>query len=307
MKNKKLLVLCLIFITIIIMMSFIEVVRDYMPNLFEYSEIKRKCPSNDKVCSKFKNEHELEKYLKEENPKKKFDAITLSSYVIKTSESFGILAFISPLIMISLVVFEIQNEINTGYITYILTREKYSSLIKKYTFIAIKTALIIPFIYLLVFLLSLVLTGFNMNTISNDMVLFPEHSTFKYNHFLLYGFILISIQYLLHFSYALIGVFASFINKNKILCITFGYLYFVILCLVYLIFGAYIVRNLIGFNYGDTNYFNLIGNYWSFNDLSIVWVLFIVVFSVIIINKSIIYFVVGKKEKAINMYEKQNS
>lgn len=307
MKKKKILILCLLFIIIVIGKSFKEVITEYVPNMNEYNEIKYNCPGKSEVCLKFKNSQELEKYLKEENPQRKFDAITLSTYVVETSSSFGILVFLSPLIMILLAVFKIHSDINSGFIKNILTREKYSSLIKKYVFIASKIALIIPFIYILIFLLSLFLTGFNISSISENMVLRPEYDTFKYNQFFLYGLILIGIQYILHFSYALIGIFVSFINKNKILCIIFGYIYFIILCLVYLIVGAFIFRDIIGFNYGDINYFNLIGNYWFFNDLSIIWVLFLVVLSVVAVNYFILYLTVGKKEKAISMYEKQNS
>lgn len=306
-KNKKILILCLLFIIVIIGKSFMEVITEYVPNLNRYIEIKYSCPGKNKICSKFKNNQELKEYLTEENPQKKFDAITLSTYVVETSRSFGILVFLSPLIMILLVVFKIQSDINSGFIKNILTREKYSSLIKKYIFIASKVAFIIPFIYILIFLISLLLTGFNINSPSENMMLHPEYDTFKYNHFFTYGLILISIQYILHFAYALIGIFVSFINRNKILCIIFGYIYFIILCLLYLIVGAYIFKNILGFNYGDINYFNLIGNYWFFNDLSIIWILFLVVLSVVAINYFMIYLIIGKKEKAINMYEKQSA
>lgn len=303
MKNKLIIVICILIPFITVIASYNEVIRDYMPNLLEYNTVKENCPSDKKICSKFENQEELDTYLAN-NPRKRFDAITLASYIVRGSSTFGVIVFISPLIMILLVVFQIQDEISSGYIENILTRKNYKNLLKKYLSIAAKSALLIPLIYGLILLISCLITNFDFSFISSSAINL-EGTTFKYNHFPIYCIYLSSLLYLLHFAYAIIGIFMSFISKNKVICSVLGYIYFVILNLSYMVFGAYVVRDLLGFNYGTENYFNLLGQYWFLNDTSILWVSYLVVISVILMNLAIVYILIGRKEKAINLYEKQ--
>ena len=304
MKNKIIIIITILFLTLSVISCFGQVISDYMPTLFEYNTVKEKCPSEEKICSKFNNHEELETYLNS-NPRKKFDTITLASYVVETTDNFGLIAYLSPLIMILLVVFQIQDEISSGYIENMLTRMSYKKILKKYILVAAKTALLIPLMYALILLISALITNFNFTEITTGMIPMLELITFKYNHFFAYSIILIGSLYLLHFAYALIGIFMSFISKNKVICTVLGYIYFIVLDLVSMVFGAYVIRNLFRFEYDDNNYFNLVGHYWFFDDTTITWISYLVVIGVIIINLSIIYILVGRKEKAINLYEKQ--
>ena len=306
MKNKMVFIFSVIIVFSIVCMSFFEVVNDYIPNYIEYYKIEKKCPGEYNFCKPFKTKDELLTYLKENNPKKKFDAITLSVYVVETSEKFGLLVFLLPLIVIVNVVFKIHDEISSGYIKNKLNRMKYSDILKEYFSSALKSALLVPLIYTLIFLSSCVITGFNFN-LTKDMQLSPGYENFKYNYFLLYSLILILIQYILFFGYAVIGIFMSFISKSKIVSIILGYVYFVILCIAYLAFGAIVIKNVFGINYGEINYFNLIGNYWFFNDLTNPVFSFIVVLSIVLLNCLIVMKLIGNKEKGIIQYEKHSS
>lgn len=304
MKNKLIIIIAILFLLLSIFSCFGQVISDYMPTIFEYNTVKESCPSEKKICSKFKNQEELNAYLAN-NPREKFDAITLASYVVETTSNFGLIAYLSPLIMILLVVFQIQDEISSGYIENMLTRTGYKKILKKYILVAAKTALLIPLMYALILLIASFITNFNFTEIATEMIPMPELDTFKYNHFFTYSMILIGSLYLLHFAYALIGIFMSFISKNKVICTILGYIYFIVLDLASMVFGAYVIKKFLGFNYGANNYFNLVGHYWFFDDSTLPWVSYLVIIGVILINLSIIYILVGRKEKAINLYEKQ--
>lgn len=303
MKNKLIIIICILFPLVVVIASFGEIISDYMPNLFEYNTVKNSCPSEKKICQKFKTQEELDTYLAND-PRKKFDAITLSSYVIVCSSNFGILVFLSPLIMVLLVIFQIQDEISSRYIENILTRTNYKSLLKKYVLVAAKAALLIPLIYAVILFISCLITRFDFSHISSA-ALHPETSTFEYNHFMSYSLVLSSFLYLLHFAYALIGVFMSFISKNKIICSILGYIYFVVLNLTYMIIGAFVIRDFFGFKFGTDNYFNLLGQYWFINDTANIWVSYLTLLSVVGLNLLIVYIFMGKKERAVRLYEKQ--
>lgn len=305
MKNKLIIVIIAIFfLSLSIISCFGEIISDYMPTLFEYNTVKENCPSEKTICSKFENQEELNAYLAN-NPRKKFDAITLASYVVETTSNFGLIAYLSPLIMILLVVFQIQDEISSGYIKNMLTRTSYKKILKKYILVAAKTALLIPLMYAFILLIASLITNFNFTEITTEMIPMPELATFKYNHFFTYSITLIGGLYLLHFAYSLIGIFMSFISKNKVICTVLGYIYFIVLDLISMVFGAYVIRRLFRFEYGSNNYFNLVGHYWFFDDTTSPWISYLVVIGVILINLLLIYILAGRKEKAINLYEKQ--
>ncbi|MDD5888411.1 MAG: hypothetical protein PUC82_02860 [bacterium] len=304
MKNKLIITITILFLLLSVASCFKEIISDYMPTIFEYNTVKENCPGEKAICSKFKSQEELDTYLAN-NPREKFDTITLASYVVETTTNFGLIAYISPLIMILLVIFQIQDEISSGYIENMLTRTAYKKILKKYILVAAKTALLIPLMYAIILLISALITNFNFTNITTEMIPMPEIDTFKYNHFFAYFLILTSSLYLLHFAYSLIGVFMSFISKNKVICTVLGYIYFIVLDLASMVFGSYVIKRIFGFDYGANNYFNLIGHYWFFDDTTSPLILYLVIIGVIFINLSIIYILIGRKEKAIKVYEKQ--
>lgn len=306
MKNKFISIFSIAIVLMIVIFSFAEVVNDYMPYYIDYYKIEKNCPGNDELCKPFKNRAEVLEYLENKNPHKRFDAITLSTYVIETSSTFGLVVFLLPLIVIINVVFRIHDEISSGFIKNKLSRMSYSKLLREYFLKAMKVSLIIPLIYIFIFGISCLITNFNFN-ITENMQLFSEYETFKYSNFFIYSVLLIIIQYLLFFGYSIIGIFMSFINKSKIVSVIFGYIYFVILCIFYLVFGTAVIKNLLGINYGEVNYFNLIGNYWSFNDLASPVLLLMVVLSVVVFNVLITLKLAGSKEKGILWYERQRT
>lgn len=306
MKSKFIFIFCIVVVLIIIGFSFAEVINDYVPYYIDYYKIEKKCPGDYELCKTFKSDDELVEYLEKNDPQKKFDAITLAVYVVEVANNFGLIVFLLPLIVIVNVVFKIHDEISSGYIKNKLNRMSYKQLLQEYFGIAMKSALVIPLIYIFIFIVSCLITNFNFETVKS-MQLWPGQETFKYNNFFLYSMLLIIIQYLLFFGYSIIGIFVSFINKSKIVSVILGYIYFVILCIFYLVFGAMVIKDLLGINYGEVNYFNLIGNYWSFNDLVNPIFSLLVVLSVIIINVLITLKIAGSKEKGISWYEKQNT
>ena len=306
MKNKIIFLLSIVVVLLIVCLSFGEVVHDYMPNYIDYFKIEKYCPGKNEICQSFQTEEDVKQYLKEKDPRKKFDVISLASYVVETSQNFGLLVFLLPFLVIANVILKIHDEISSGYIKNKLNRMSYKDVMKEYFLVALKSSLLVVFAYLFIFLISCIITGFNFHVVKN-MQLDPKNQTFKYQHFIIYSTMLIVLQYLLFFGYSLIGIIMSFVSKNKIISVVLGYVYFVILCIGYLLFGAVVIRDTFGFQYGISNPFNLIGNYWFLDDLTNPIASVAVVISIILLNCLVIFKFIGTKERGILQYEKHNT
>lgn len=305
MKNKNIMILIFLLVLGLIFASFFEVIQDYyVPDYNRYNHVKEECPGDSEWCRDFHSEDEVSKFLNESNPRDRFDVITLSIYVLRNTNAMNIFLILSPMIMIALVVFSIHGEINSGYFENILTRSNYKMLIKRYVVIAAKVALILPFIYILVHVISCLVTGFNFNFKSFFV---EEYGKSIYNHFFIYSFLFLFAQYILYFGYGLIGILMSFKCKSNVISIILGYIYFIVLNIGYMIVSALFFRDVLGMPSRFTEFFNLIGYYWFFDSNTIYWIAYSIVLSVVVINMLMIYFYVGKKEKAIVLYEKQVS
>lgn len=305
MKNKNIIILIFLFVLCLIFVSFYDVIQTYyVPDYIRYNHVKEECPGDSEWCSDFHSNDEVNVFLDEHNPKNRFDVITLSIYVLRNTESMNLFLIISPMIMILLVVFSIHSEINSGYFENILTRSNYIMLIKKYVMIVAKMALLLPFIYILVHIISCFITGFNFNF---NSFYIEQYGIEIYNHFFRYSLIFLFAQYILYFGYGLIGIIMSFKCKSKVISIILGYIYFIVLDLVYMIISALFFRDVLGMPSRFTEFFNLLGYYWFFDSHTIYWIAFSIVLSVVLINMLVIYFYVGKKEKAVVLYEKQVS
>ena len=274
MKNKIIFLLSIIFIFVIICFSFGEVVHDYMPNYIDYFKIEKYCPGDHEVCQSFQTEEDVKQYLKEKDPRKRLDVITLSDYVINT-RPFAFLILLLPFIVIIHVISQAHDEVYSNYSKNKLKKMKLKDFMKQYILVAAKSALLVSLTYFFIFFISCVITGFHF-----------EFKSFRFDYFFIDWFVLAFIQYLLYFGYSLIGILASFLHKNKIVCSVIGCLYLIVVFAIYTVFGAVVVRDALRISFGTDNYFDLLGNYWSFNhSMNIFWSFAVIISFILIISR----------------------
>ena len=81
----------------------------------------------------------------------------MASYVVETSQNFGLLVFLLPFLVIANVILKIHDEISSGYIKNKLNRMSYKDVMKEYFLVALKSSLLVIFVYLFIFLISSVM------------------------------------------------------------------------------------------------------------------------------------------------------
>lgn len=311
-KINKYFYLAIIIMLIIIFLSFFNYAKGHFNGILEHNKIIENCDTIETdyyYCKWFYNNEALETYKQKDINRGlenylKMDAITLFSEIIQ-HELFSMLQFISPLIIMIAIVGVIHKEINTGYIKNILLRNKYKdyivSIIKK----CCKVALIIPLSILFVFVISCLITRFNFNV--NDFVkMTAVYDQFKYNNFFLYIITIMLVQFLVSFVYSILGVVSALKNKNTLVAILLGYIYFLLLVVI-IYLGVYVifVNKLLGFT-NLTEYFSITG-YWFFDGNINLFAIIIISFILFILSLIFLYFKVKDKEKVIINVEKQNS
>lgn len=302
-KNNKLSILVYLFLLILILASFFKYFKDYYSYAPYYYDLEEKCKNgNNDSCIEFE-----EKYKFVLNPKEKFqqvDTITLTSEIIETGY-FSILQWISPLVVIILVVDSFHKYLSSGIFKYYLNRMSYKKYLKRIMFMSLKSSFVLPLSLILVFLISAVLTGFNFN-ITEFATMSPFYYDFKYNHFIVYEIIICILIFLMSLLYGNLAVICSKRNKSSLITIVISYIAFLMVDIfVYVVFYALILNQVFGFK-NMTDYFNITG-YWFF-DQNMNYVALILIASLITLASYIVvYFSYRSKEKLIYENEKQNS
>lgn len=309
-KNKTF-IFVLLFLAIIVAFSFFQIYEESFSYSKSYYEIKNDCyykkNIKNKVCNIYKNREYLEFYIKTFNPKKTYselDAITLTCRVVETT-IFSSLQFVSPLLVIMVVVGLLHSEISSGMFRNYLLRQEYRKYLKKLFLNIFYVSFIIPITLLIIFFISCIITKFNFN-ISDNVKIISVYNSWKYNHFLLYGVIICLIQYIMSFCYGCIGLYSSTKNKNGIISIVVGYVYFIIFDLfLYIIIYAGIINKLLGIK-NVTDYFNITG-YWFFNDGKSCFPVLIISLILLVVIVIFTYFKISKKEEVILENERKEN
>lgn len=308
-KNKYIIIICF-FLLFIILFSFYQYFSDYYSYSSSYYEIKEKCleqGKKEKICSYFSDKIELKNYIQNNDPKarlKKLDAITLTCEIVEHN-FFSILQLLSPFLICICVIGTMHSEINSGMFKNYLTRTKYKKYLKNKIITICKISLVIPLSMLIVFLISCIITKFNF-TINDSVKKIAVYSSWKYNNFIMYGVIMLILQYIMSFTYGMIGLICAFKNKNSIISIILSYVFFIIEeLIIYIILYSVIINGIFGIK-GLTEYFNIAG-YWFFNENINYVMLLLIAFSVMSMNYIHLYFQLHDKEKVVIENEKQNS
>jgi len=311
-KINKYFYLAIIIMLIIIFISFFNYSKEHFNGIFEHNKILENCETIETdyyYCKWFYNNEALEMYKQKDINRGlenylKMDAITLFSEIIQ-HERFSMLQFISPLIIMIAIIGIVHNEINTGYVKNILLRKKYKDYIVNIVKKCSKVALIMPLSILFVFVVSCLITRFNFN-VDDFVKMTAVYDKFKYNNFFLYIIIIMFIQFLVSFVYSILGVISALKNKNTLVAILLGYVYFLVLSIV-LYLGVYviIINKLLGFT-NLTEYFSITG-YWFFDSNINLFAIIMISFILFILSLIFLYFKTKDKEKVIINVEKQNS
>lgn len=306
-KYKYLIIACLVMV-VIIAISFYQVYQDHFSYEKGYYEIKEKCyegkDSDHEYCKRFTKKKYLESYIKINDPKKahkELDAITLTCDVVENS-LFSILQIFSPLVIIFCVVGFFNDDISTGMIKNYLLRQSHKDYLRKSYYYILKCSLLMPISLILIFIISMFITGYNFE-VANSTKSISVYSEWKYNNFILYGFIICLIQYFMSLLYAHLGVLACKKNKNKLVSIVMGYIFFLVINISIYVFYGLVVSKLFGVK-GLSDYFNIAG-YWFFDNGSKIVFNVLIALILYILSVIIMYLSYKDKEGVILTSEKQ--
>lgn len=310
LKKHRIFILVIILMLILMGYSFYSFYDKYFSYVPQYYKIKENCyegkNKNYEYCKYYANDKHLELYLKNNDPKlryENYDAITLTCTIVEHT-IFSCLQFFSPLIIAIAVLGTIHSEFSSGMFENYLLRMDYKKYLKKTYKIALKAALITPISLILVFALSSIFSGFNFNISHVDKSL-SVYSEFKYSHFLLYGSMICLIQFFISLLYSNIALYCCKKHKNTLVAIIMSYIIFLVVELfVYLVIYVFIINKILGFK-ELTDYFNITG-FWFFNG-SNCGVALLVAFILQLISFIVIFHSYRKKGQVIEAYEKQIS
>lgn len=299
-KLNKIPIIIFILVVFLVSFSFYHFFHMYYPKeRFEYyNRIKADCSfnkNNSSICNAFSNENEVNEYLHNSNPYddlKKLDAITLTGEILRNT-IFIIIQPLSPLLIIIAVIGRNHKELKSGMVKNILIRKDYKRFILEKIKSVALASLIMPLILIIIFIASCIITKFNftpnIEKIKNTYVYFK----WKYDNFILYSFIVCIVQYLLSFSYGIIGLISSFKNKSTIVSIIISYISVIILSLfIYIVIGVFVFNNI--FNINVAIDLNILGSWYFYENTNY----YIVVINAFLIFLSLLsYFLISTKNK----------
>lgn len=316
MKKNKYMFFGIVIVLGIVFCSCYSYYQSKFSYVKNYYKIKESCyQSKDQgaaICQEFIidgefDEDKVEKYIYSYDPKerlKDLDAITVTCEIVENT-FFSNLQIFSPLIILIVVIGTVHSEFSSGNFENYLLRDEYKKYLRKTYKIAPISALLMPLALILVFLFSCMLTKFNFDTslVSDSLAVY---SKWKYEHFILYGFIICIIQFLISLLYANIGLMCVKRNKNLLVAIIMSYLMVILTYIfIYIILYSFILNKLLGFK-EMSEYFNIIG-YWFFDDNG----KFIIVVALSFIFQFISFLILQRtyanKERLVMSYEKQLS
>ncbi len=309
-KQNKFFTLAIILMLILIGFSFYSHYSEYYSYVPEYYKIKKNCYEGKNKdyenCKFFPTTEKLEKYIENNDPKKvqiKEDAITLTCTIVENT-MFNCLQYLSPLLLAIAVLGNIHSEFNSGMFENYMLRMDYKKYLRKTYKIALMGALITPVSLILIFVLSSIFSGFNfdLSQVDTNLSVYREA---KYSNFFLYGSIICLIQFFISLLYANISLYCCKKHKNTLVAIIMSYIVFLAVDIfIYIILYIFIINKLMGFK-NLTDYFTITG-FWYFNDSNCIIAL-IIAFILQLISFFILYYSYSKKDKVIELYEKQVS
>lgn len=281
-KNNKVRLI----ITIILLIWFSLCAIEYKTNKIEQQK------NYDEMVNKCKNEEEyqIQEWCNSYTEGKSVipDTITVYFYIICNS-SINYIPWIAPMIIIMISIWNFHKKLHSGYIKNELMRTNYKDCIKEGIIDSLKSAFIFPFVFLFLFLISFMISGhFNIESFSqmfvNDIFL---------NNIPLLMITYFIVMFLHSIFYINLGLVCCKKNRNILVAILIGYLFFIIIAIISEIFiGAFLLRFLGLLKYAPI--FNLL-DIWLFSEYPSL--IFIVLYSVSLVIFSFILLIKTYKDE----------
>lgn len=296
-RKNYLLILTLLLIIILLFFSFRTFHKEYY-SFEKYDELKS-------VCQSQKDESSCALFNDMETLKKQYESLDVKTYYFEILYHYmaNYLVIIAPLLVILQTINFLHREFSSGFIRNYFTRMSYKKYKRKLYLTSLKSAIILPAIILIIFIISAIITKFNFNTPTwvYDISMYDKNN---YNNFFSYFVSALLAVYLLGIMYSNICV--SFLNKSKnsLLVTIFSYLTFFICVILVDVGGSIILIRLCKFNSNISTYLNIF-DYWhikgSSNHLS-----FVVVAAILaLISHFIVRLIYKEKEGIIIQNEKE--
>lgn len=226
------------------------------------------------------------------------DTITIMFYILANS-SLSYIQWLAPLfIMVAALPF-FHTFLNSKFITYELTRESYPKTILKNIIIAVRKCFILPIMIIVLFLISFVLSGGNLN-VEYSSALFLDIQFIHNIPFLLITYIIVLILHSIF--YINIGLIFCKKNKSLITTIVKSYICFLILTILSEIFLGTFVSKVLHLK-GYSSIFNLLG-IWFYVDYPNLYS--VIIYSIILAIGSfiLVYWVYRNEEEVLTYAEK---
>lgn len=220
LKFNKYMLISILIVVVLIIVSFYNFYKPYYKFINNYNSIKENCYEkkniNHPICQLpyYQDESVLKYFIENNDPYKRLNELDLYTvyHSIIENEVYNVLQFLLPLLIMIMVVGTLHQEYSSGMFKNYLTRQNYKSYLKDKYKIVLKSSLLIPISFVVILLISAILTKFNTK-IASSVYSIAVYSEFKYNHFFLYfiGFCLIT--YLMSIFYA--NIWIIMYKKNK--------------------------------------------------------------------------------------------
>ncbi len=296
---------------LLISISFFQFFKERFSYVPAYYNIKEYCYEKSNLeheyCQYYKDEEYLKKYIETMDPKKvmkEYDAITLTCTIIQDT-IFSVLQYFSPLLIAIMVLGTLHNTFSSGMFENYVIKMDYKKYLKKTYKTAIGTSTVIPISLIIIFLISCIITRFNLNYTNIDVNL-SVYNEWKYEHFILYGFMICIIQFFISLFYSNIALYCCKKNKNKLVAIIMSFVMFIIMdIIIYVLIYGFLLNNIFHLSV-VSDYFNIAG-YWYFNYNSNCFPVVLISFVLQVGSFMFLLNSYKNKEQVVLAYEKQVS
>jgi hypothetical protein len=297
-KNNKML-----FLTLFILLGFsiagiYNNIKEFNMRLYAHEYKINECKNN------IKNESELfawcKEYKKWDGPKRSDAFFTFFDIIF--DNHFRIIHLLLPILIIMCSINRINIKLTNGYIKNELIRKKYSIYMLKEWLLSISHLLIIPLLFVFIFVVSFILTG-NIDY-KNSMLNFdPWVNPIFFNNIIL-SIVIYFINFLLHGIFIInIGYIMTKKGKGYILSVISSFIVYLGLWLFSETFFGYFI--MIGI-FGKPelhNYFSFT-SLWGYPLINNFMIFTLIQFSYALISSIIVYIIYKNKEEVIMANEK---
>jgi hypothetical protein len=297
-KNNKIL-----FLTLFILLGFsiagiYNNIKEFNMRVYAHEYKINECKNN------MKNESELlawcKEYIKWDGPKRSDAFFTFFDIIF--DNHFRIIHLLLPILIIMCSINRINIKLTNGYIKNELIRKKYSIYMLKEWLLSISHLLIIPLLFVFIFVVSFILTG-NIDY-KNSMLNFdPWVNPIFFNNIIL-SIVIYFINFLLHGIFIInIGYIMTKKGKGYILSVISSFIVYLGLWLFSETFFGYFI--MIGI-FGKPelhNYFSFT-SLWGYPLINNFMIFTLIQFSYALISSIIVYIIYKNKEEVIMANEK---